>query len=108
MTKIEAPLTEKSLAAYRREGYVAFEGVLSRAEVDQAREALATVIHGMHQAALSRSPDVKLETADVESAGDLAYETGTVRLVVPCTARTDTPGMRAWLSERTRPARRPG
>ena len=25
--------------------------------------------------------DVKLDTADVESAGDLAYETGTVRLV---------------------------
>jgi phytanoyl-CoA hydroxylase len=63
VTKTEAPLTETSLAAYRRDGYIAFEGVLDGSEVQQARDALATVIHDMHKAALNHSPGVEWEKA---------------------------------------------
>ena len=53
-----AALQDADLERFRRQGYLAFEGVLSPAEVTEACDALGRLIQSMWQAAASGSPEV--------------------------------------------------
>jgi hypothetical protein len=65
-------LNESERAAYQRDGFLAREGILDEREVEEAREALATLIDTRHAAALKRSDGITMEKAGPETSSNYA------------------------------------
>ncbi len=91
MLETAARLSEREIETYRRDGYVAKEGILDRREIEEARDTIDLLIARMHEAALARSPDVEVgrdEGASSNYAGLELRKIGS-RLVVRFEAGTD-------------------